>query len=136
MRIGIFISAPVAFVPPERLRTAVIRIVHPSDPPRPDPERPVSARAQPSRKATLGARAPGLHLPPSAETALARLFFYTPAFPAGRAGGGGGREPDGDAGAALFRIDARIARITLRSVMKATIFMGPPQFEQTSGSTS
>lgn len=62
--------------------------------------------------------------------------FYAPASPAGRAGGGGEREPDGDAGAALLRIDARIARIALRSVMKAMIFIGPPQFEQTSGSTS
>ena len=89
-----------------------------------------------------GAKCPRAHFrrfhrrSPSPSPALTVLLFYAPAFPFGRAGGGGGREPDGNAGAALLRIDARIARITLRSVMNATIFIGPPQFEQTSGSTS
>jgi hypothetical protein len=39
----------------------------------------------------------------------------------------------GTPGRRSLRIDARIA---LRSVMNAMIFIGPPQFEQTSGSTS
>ena len=100
-------------------------------------DRAGSRRRRPGLPASLRAynSAVRLGIPISAS----RFFdhpFYTPASPAGRAGGGGEREPDGDAGAALLRIDARIARIALRSVMKAMIFIGPPQFEQTSGSTS
>lgn len=48
--------------------------------------------------------------------AAGRFFghpFYAPASPAGRAGRGGEREPDGGRRAALLRIDAWMARIAL-----------------------
>ncbi len=76
------------------------------------------------------------HTGPSRAKFASRLEFASqcPPSAAGRAGGGGWREPAAD-GVALRCTEFRMARMTRGSVMKAIIFIIPPQRGQTRGST-
>jgi len=63
------------------------------------------------------------------------LASHCPPSAAWRAWGGGWREPAADGGQ-FRRTESRMARMTRASVMKAMIFILPPQRGQTRGSTS